>query len=220
MRPGRRPYTVHPFAVIFGAAVALVCIFAVKPPMCPNLAPEDPELAGNPGEISGESADTSPAADPIAIVKPLVRHFETLRLEAYFDNARVAIGYGHDLPIGTDIDDVAAIDQAGAEQLLDRDLAIAAHYVDRYVGHVGLEAYQTAALIDFVYNLGPGHFERSTLRGVIVGGDLARVPGEFRRWVYADGKRSANLEARREAEIRMFDGHDWRPKPFQRRPSP
>ncbi|MDE2848209.1 MAG: lysozyme [Gemmatimonadota bacterium] len=147
--------------------------------------------------------------DPIEIVKPLVRHFEGLSLEAYHDEGRLAIGYGHDLPAGTKIEDVAPISEEQAERLLDRDLAVAAYYVDRYVGSAGLDEHQKAALIDFVYNLGPGKFSMSTLRHVIVSGDLHGAPDEIRRWKYAGGEQSTDLEARREAEVRLWNGKPW-----------
>ena len=128
----------------------------------------------------------------------------------HWDEGHVAIGYGHNLSrTVAEPDDIDPITEERAEQLLDRDLAVAQHYVNLYVGDAGLDAHQEAALIDFVYNLGPGHLQTSTLREVINAGNFDRVPTELRKWVYAGGHRSAWLERRREAEVRMWKGDDW-----------
>ena len=63
---------------------------------------------------------------------------------------------------------------------------------------------QFAALCDFVFNVGIGNFRKSTLRKRVNEGDYDRVPFEFRRWVYAGGKRLPGLETRRENKYRYF----------------
>lgn len=61
-----------------------------------------------------------------------------------------------------------------------------------------------AAIADFIYNLGAGNFEKSTLRKVINSGDWADVPEQLRRWNKAGGKVLKGLSLRREAEIELL----------------
>lgn len=63
---------------------------------------------------------------------------------------------------------------------------------------------QYAALCDFVFNVGAGNFRKSTLRKRVNARDYDRVPFEFRRWVYAGGKKLTGLARRREKEIALF----------------
>lgn len=58
-----------------------------------------------------------------------------------------------------------------------------------------------AAIADFIYNLGEGAFEKSTLRKVINAGNWEAVPDQLRRWNKGGGKVLPGLVARREAEI-------------------
>jgi lysozyme len=87
--------------------------------------------------------------------------------------------------------------------LLRADLAKAAGAVLRLV-KVKLNANQLAALIDFVFNAGGGNFEISTLRRVINRGDLAAVPAQLMRWVYAGGVKLPGLVKRRRAEAELW----------------
>ena len=63
---------------------------------------------------------------------------------------------------------------------------------------------QYGALCDFVFNVGVGNFRTSTLRKRVNARDFDRVPFEFRRWVYAGGRKLAGLAKRREKEISLF----------------
>jgi lysozyme len=63
---------------------------------------------------------------------------------------------------------------------------------------------QYAALCDFVFNVGAGNFRNSTLRKRVNARDFDRVPFEFRRWVYAGGRKLTGLAKRREKEITLF----------------
>jgi len=63
---------------------------------------------------------------------------------------------------------------------------------------------QYAALCDFVFNVGAGNFRKSTLRKRVNARDYDRVPFEFRRWVFAGGKKLMGLAKRREKEIALF----------------
>ena len=57
------------------------------------------------------------------------------------------------------------------------------------------------ALVDFVFNLGIGALEGSTLlKKIRAGADAAEIQSEFRRWVYAGGEVQKGLVRRREWE--------------------
>ena len=89
------------------------------------------------------------------------------------------------------------ITEAGAIELLGRDLAIADAAVRRLIT-VPLTQSQFDALVSFTFNVGEGSLERSTLRRRINQGNWALAKRELLRWVYADGKKLKGLVLRRE----------------------
>ena len=125
---------------------------------------------------------------------------EGLRLEAYEDAAGVpTIGYGHtkDVRMGD------RISEYWAKELLRDDIDEAERQV-KELGVARNEA-QLDALVSFVFNLGIGQLKESTLLRVIrEGGSKADIKREFKRWVYAGGKRLKGLELRREWEAKRF----------------
>ena len=125
---------------------------------------------------------------------------EGLRLEAYRDAAGVpTIGYGHTR--GVRMGD--RITRYWAKQLLLQDIAEVARQV-KSLGVARTEG-QLDALVSFAFNLGIGRLRSSTLLKVIRnGGSRNQIRREFRRWVYAGGKRLKGLERRREWEAKRF----------------
>ena len=125
---------------------------------------------------------------------------EGLRLEAYEDAAGVpTIGYGHtkDVRMGD------RISEYWAKELLRDDIDEAERQV-KELGVARNEA-QLDALVSFVFNLGIGALKESTLLRVIrEGGSKADIKREFKRWVYAGGKKLKGLEVRREWESKRF----------------
>ena len=125
---------------------------------------------------------------------------EGLRLEAYEDAAGVpTIGYGHtkDVRMGD------RISEYWAKELLRDDIDEAERQV-KELGVARNEA-QLDALVSFVFNLGIERLKESTLLRVIrEGGSKADIKREFKRWVYAGGKRLKGLELRREWEAKRF----------------
>ena len=125
---------------------------------------------------------------------------EGLRLEAYEDAAGVpTIGYGHtkDVRMGD------RISEYWAKELLRDDIDEAELQV-KELGVARNEA-QLDALVSFVFNLGIGGLKESTLLRVIrEGGSKADIKREFKRWVYAGGKKLKGLEVRREWESKRF----------------
>lgn len=130
-----------------------------------------------------------------------IKEFEGLRLEAYRDVAGVlTIGYGH---TGSNISEDDRISEYWARELLRKDLGATAAAVRRL--HVARTQGQFDALVSFAFNLGIGRLNRSTLLKVIRnGGSKAAITHEFKRWVYADGKKLKGLELRREWETKRF----------------
>ena len=67
-----------------------------------------------------------------------------------------------------------------------------------------LTSGEQAALNDFAYNLGCGALFGSTLLRKHMRGDKRGAAMEFRRWVYAGGRKLKGLIRRRAAERRLY----------------
>ena len=61
-----------------------------------------------------------------------------------------------------------------------------------------------AAVLSWVYNLGPANFAASTFRRRLAAQDWPGAAFQCRRWVRAGAKRLAGLVARREVEARLI----------------
>lgn len=138
----------------------------------------------------------------------LIKRWETFSPEVYLCPAGWwTIGWGSTR--GLDGQRLTAahppIDEALGTVLLWRDVMIATRAVNRLVP-APLDPHQVDALVSFVYNLGSGNLEASTLRRKILRGDVAGAADEFRRWVYAGGRKLRGLVLRREAEAALFRG--------------
>ena len=125
---------------------------------------------------------------------------EGLRLEAYRDAAGVlTIGYGHTKGV-REGDRISAY---WAKELLREDVEEVAQDV-LSLGVARTEG-QLDALTSFAFNVGFGRLCRSTLLKTIRrGGSRNQIRREFKRGVFADGKRLRGLEKRREWEARRF----------------
>ena len=125
---------------------------------------------------------------------------EGLSLEAYEDCAGVpTIGYGHtkDVKMGD------RISKYWAKELLKDDVREVEQQVQEL--NVAQTQGQFDALVSFTFNLGIGRLKNSTLLKVIrEGGSMSAIKKEFKRWVYAGGKRFRGLERRREWEAKRF----------------
>ena len=71
---------------------------------------------------------------------------------------------------------------------------------------VPLEDGRFDALSSFTFNLGTGALQRSTLRRKVNREEHDAVPAEFRRWVWAGGRKLKGLIRRREAEAALYAG--------------
>lgn len=130
----------------------------------------------------------------------LTEQFEGCSLVAYQDIVGVwTIGYGHTRSVKAG--DVCTREQA--EAWLQQDIADAVQFVNDHVT-VPLTQGQFDALVDFVFNLGDGAFQSSTLLKLINAGDMEAATNEFEKWSHAGGKVVAGLLRRRQAEKEEF----------------
>ena len=128
-----------------------------------------------------------------------IKEFEGLRKEAYYDAAGVpTIGYGHTQ--GVRMGDV--ISEYWADMFLKADL----FDIENQVNSLGeFNQPQFDALVSFAFNLGFYKLKTSTLLKTIQeGGSMHAIKKEFKRWVYAGGKKLKGLERRREWEAKRF----------------
>ena len=127
--------------------------------------------------------------------------FEQCRLVAYPDSKGVpTIGWGH--TAGVRLGDTCTQQQADAWLAI--DVQDAAACVNFYVA-VQLRQNEFDALVDFVFNVGCGHFEASTMLRKLNASDFVGAANEFERWDMSGGVHLAGLMRRRKAEETMFD---------------
>lgn len=134
----------------------------------------------------------------------LAKQFEGCSLGAYPDPVygwRVAtIGYG---ATGPNIVQGTVWTQAQADDDLRARMGACGVVVDKHV-MVALNDEPKAALCDFIYNVGSGNFEVSTLLKKLNAGDFEGASDEFEKWNLADGKVLPGLVKRRDAEKALF----------------
>ena len=133
------------------------------------------------------------------LIKKLME-FEGLRLEAYEDATGVpTIGYGH--TAGVRMGD--RISERWAVELLKMDVQDVEQQVKAL--EVARTEGQLDALVSFAFNLGITRLRDSDLLKLIrKGASKNAIIQEFKRWVYAGGKKLRGLETRREWEAKRF----------------
>jgi lysozyme len=131
----------------------------------------------------------------------LIKEFEGCRLEAYLCPANIwTIGYGHTKTAEMGM----VITEAEAEVLLRDDLKDAEAAVDQLVTAT-INDNQFSALVSFVFNVGAGAFEGSTLLSLLnTNADAAIVANQLRRWNKAGDRELRGLTRRRQAERALF----------------
>jgi lysozyme len=132
----------------------------------------------------------------------LIESFEGCRLDAYLDQVGIpTIGYGR--IYGVRMGDKCTQEQA--EEWLSEDVKNSEDVVNDLV-EVPLTQNQFDALVDFVYNLGSGNFEKSTLLRRLNKGDYQGASQQFEVWNRAGGFVRDGLTRRRLAEKKLFLG--------------
>lgn len=130
----------------------------------------------------------------------LTEDFEGLRLTAYQDVRGIwTIGYGHT----SGVYEGMTCTPAQADAWLMQDIDWAVQVVNEHV--TGVNQLIFNSLVDFVYNVGSGNFEHSTLLKLITQGRWDEAADEFDKWDVAGGKVVAGLLRRREAEKAEFE---------------
>ena len=87
--------------------------------------------------------------------------------------------------------------------LLIQDLVVPVNTVNEAV-IVPLNQSQFDALVSFVFNIGCGNFNRSSLLRILNSGNYEKVPEQMRLWAYVKENVSKGLQKRREAEIKLW----------------
>ncbi|NDF12634.1 MAG: lysozyme [Proteobacteria bacterium] len=131
----------------------------------------------------------------------IITYFEGFQAEPYLDaGGKLTIGYGHLIRQGEFFDKV---DENQARVLLAKDIALAEAVVKKNV-KVPLTKNQFSALVSLVYNIGPKHFEESTLLKLLNQRDYNGASLEFVRWKHVGQKELRGLLKRRKVETALF----------------
>lgn len=130
----------------------------------------------------------------------LICSFEGLELKAYLCPAGVwTIGIGHTKNVKKG--DVITKEQA--IQYFKDDVRPIEDYLNKL--DICETQGQFDALVSFIFNLGVGNFKSSTLLKKIKNkASDEEICAQFRRWVYAGGKKLNGLVRRREAECSLW----------------
>jgi lysozyme len=130
----------------------------------------------------------------------LIKEHEGLRLVAYKDPVGIwTIGYGHTSSVYAGM----IVTKETAHTLLLQDIQEAERCVNRTV-LVPLSQSMFDALISFVFNLGCGNFQRSTLLKRLNERNYLAAADELPRWTLAGGRQLAGLVRRRALEQGLF----------------
>jgi len=136
----------------------------------------------------------------------ILKHYEGCRLNVYRDPIGIpTIGYGS--TYGLDYTRVnmghRTITESEATGLLIRQCQWSERSIARLV-RVSLTNNQCSALISFVYNVGSGNFQRSTMRMKLNREDHIGAASEFWKWRRAGGRILKGLVRRRKIEKQLF----------------
>lgn len=132
----------------------------------------------------------------------LIKEFEGLKLGKYKDAVGLwTIGYGHLIRPEETFD--RRLTEEEAESLLRKDLQEAEKGIKRLVS-VPLTQNQFDALVSFVFNVGVGRLENSTLLKRLNVKDYPAAAAELLKWNKAGGKKLAGLTRRRKEEKTLF----------------
>jgi len=132
----------------------------------------------------------------------LIRRFEGFSAMPYLCPAGyLTVGYGHVVKNPDAFRQPITEDEA--TEILTVDVETAERAVLRLIS-VPLTDGQFDALVSFTFNLGAGALQRSTLRRKVNREDHEDIPAEFRKWVWAGGKKQKGLIRRRAAEVDIY----------------
>ena len=136
----------------------------------------------------------------------LIAAFEGFSSEPYLDPIGIpTIGYGSTWDANRDrvTMDHPPISKEQAQALVAQELQHVEGAISILV-IVPLNQCQFDALCSFIFNVGSGNFQSSTLRMKLNRGDYDAAAGEFWKWRRAGGKILKGLVRRRAAEEELF----------------
>lgn len=135
----------------------------------------------------------------------LITKYEGLKLDAYVCPAGLwTVGYGSTILNGRRVTEKDTITVEQAKQALYDHLENEVYPVLMNTVKVPLNQNQFDALCSFIYNVGSGLFMQSTLLKKLNIHDYSGASREFKRWVYAAGKKLNGLITRRLEEEALF----------------
>lgn len=129
-----------------------------------------------------------------------IKEFEGCKLYAYRDSKGVpTIGVGHTRGVYMGM----AITQDQADRFLREDLKVCEQVIDKLGQNLSQGKYD--ALVSWLFNLGEGNFNKSTLKKkILANAPIKEIQAEFKRWVYCDGVKLKGLVRRRAWEADMW----------------
>lgn len=136
--------------------------------------------------------------------KDLIKEFEGFRATAYICPAGVVtVGYGTTRIQGKAIQLGTTITTDEADMFLEEDLKTFEDSINQNVT-IEISQNQFDALVAFVYNVGAGNFNKSTLLKKVNASEFKKAADEFLKWNKAGGKILKGLTNRRTAERELF----------------
>lgn len=137
--------------------------------------------------------------------RKLIKHFEGFSEDAYLCSAGVwTIGWGNTYVNGRPVRAGDKISKREANKLFREYLVRNVSPVIEKSVKVSITQNEFDALASFIYNLGSGAFNNSTLLVWINRGSRDQAADQFGRWVYAGGTILEGLIRRRKSEENLF----------------
>jgi len=136
-----------------------------------------------------------------------IKHFEGVRYRPYRDVAGLwTIGVGHLIEGGKQLPDGynKTFTSTEIDALLKNDLLRFEIGLSRLLPKLSFRQNEYDALISFVFNLGLGTLQRSTLRQSLLRNDKKQASEALLKYCYAGGKIIKGLQTRRLAEHNLF----------------
>jgi lysozyme len=139
----------------------------------------------------------------LAILIPLLKEFEGCKLKAYKCPAGIwTIGYGC---TGAEVCEGLTWSQANADQhLLQRAIDAISQLLDASPILHNENPERIAALASFVYNLGIGNYNKSSLKFRVNQNDWIAAQTEIKKWNKAGGVALSGLTKRRAKEAELL----------------
>ncbi|HCI4072899.1 TPA: lysozyme [Salmonella enterica subsp. enterica serovar Infantis] len=133
-------------------------------------------------------------------------HFRGTAYKATKNEKYWTIGFGH---YGPDVKEGQKITEGQGLILLNKDMAAAVKAVDA-VAHPSLTQAQFDAVVDLVFNAGPGVIAPNTGTGqALRAGDVKTLRAKLALFINQNGKPVLGLRRRVAGRLALFDGKPW-----------